>query len=613
MNKTEIETYESSLVNVSVVPHSNTRLIFKSMKMRSIYHIFVVLLVALVFSACSQDEVVSQQVDANLVQIDAKIENIEPKSRAEIGIDGKGRFIDGDVITLYVNGNQCKSILSAGNWQNDLSWDKIEGESASFKAFFPQLKHNKSNFTHAVEINQNIDSNFEKCDLLYADKVQVNRGEKVNLNFRHLMSCLTVVLKTDDFTEEQLSNAIVKVRAYNKVEVKADGILGEIHDFDYQPDKSSMVEITFKYKGDGTFQAVMCPQDKLHYWSYDAWWLSISINGKTHLVKDPPQFLNNGTKFNAYESGKNVTLTYHVRHKDFANKTLWVPGVDIPDSAADKWEVWNRDLKTGFEVKHLPWNKEYGWFDCSKKNTESHQYNDMNKCWAATASNLIHWWLYNNDKYIQLYCEKKKVKSLSDLNVPHIYTNHHETEVFQAFRDKFTDEGSFARDGLAWYFLGKYINTTGRSELIKSDANKGGYFKEVLGENSQMSEKIAITNMKDLNGALKKAFLKKKGIGFSVLLPGFGASGHAMTIWGAKFDENGDVCAIFFVDNNDGTLNQPLGGLIEARVSEYEGDKTYLRGKACMENSYGKTAIEIKDIDLVDLREDAWKQYLGLK
>ena len=528
-------------------------------------------------------------------------------SRAVIGIDGKGHFVDGDAITLYVNDTPSTRTLSGGNWLPSLSWNEIQGESAHFRAFYPALNHNDWNFTHTVATNQNVDNNFEKSDLLYANEVEVRRGEPVKLNFRHLMSCITVVLMSDDYTEEQLSKAVVKVRAYNKVEMKANGEVGKIHDYVY--DKSQMAEVVFKYKGSGTFQAVMCPQGNLHYWSYGDWWLSINIDGKAHLVKDPPTTLNNGKRFDAYLPGQNVTLRYKVKHTDFANKTYWVDGVQgIPEPSSSEW----KPISHLSQLKHLPWKREYGWFDCSKKNTESSEpYYDMNKCWAATASNLIHWWLSRNDKYIQLYCQKKNVESLSQLGIPHLYKNHHETEVFQVFRDKFTDEGSFARDGMKWYFLGQYKNEVGRSQLINPNVPSGGYFKEVLGAHSTMSANTYISDMKLLNSTLKKAFMEKKGIAFSVFLPGFG-SGHAMTIWGAKFDEKGDVCAIYYVDNNDGTLGQEHIGLIEARVGEYEGNDQSLKGRACLENWEGKLAIQIQNIDLLDQREEAWKNYLGL-
>ena len=559
--------------------------------------------------SCSQDEEYNDFVSSeDKVVLLTQIGSAASDSRAVIGIDGKGHFVDGDAISLYVNGAQQTQTMSGGKWTPELLWKNLNGESATFRAFYPQLKHNDVSFTHTVATNQNEGKNFEESDLLFASEVTGRKGEKVKLNFKHLMSCLTVVLKSDDYTEAQLSQAVVKVNAYNKVDLKNDGTVGKVHD--YILDKSDMAEITFKYQGNGTFQAVMCPQGNLHSWWYpNDCWLSITIYGKTHILKEPPATLANGVPFNDYVSGQNVTLNYQIKNSNIANQRLWVDGVQgIPESSSSEWKLID---KTTSKLKYLPWKSEYGWFDCSKKNTaDSEPYHDMNKCWAATASNLIHWWLARNEANIQKYCLKKKVASLSELKVPHIYTNHNETEVFQAFRDKFTDEGSFARLGMEWYFLGKYKNEPGRSQLINPNVASGGFFKEVLGENTKMSELHAISSMKELNTAIKKGLLEKKGIAFSILMTGFN-SGHAMTIWGAKFDKKGDVCAIYYVDNNDGTLGQEHIGLIEARVGEYEGTDPEKKGRACLENWDGKLNIQIQTIDLLDLQEEAWKQYLS--
>ena len=53
-------------------------------------------------------------------------------------------------------------------------------------------------------------------------------------------------------------------------------------------------------------------------------------------------------------------------------------------------------------------------------------------------------------------------------------------------------------------------------------------------------------------------------------------------------------------------------GLIEARVGDYDGTDASMRGRACLENWEGRLAIQIQTVDLLDLREEAWKSYLGM-
>ena len=568
--------------------------------MRKIY-VCLVALVALTIVGCSHDEMNEVADASQLIRIHTTIG--EP-SRAVVGIDGKGYFEDGDGIGLYVNSSHRNAQMQGGQWTPAPSWDEIYGPTATFSAFYPDVNHWGSAFKHTVHTRQDLDNNFEQSDLLYAGEVTVNRGQDVHLQFAHVLSGLTVTLRSNHYTADQLAQAVVKVKGYNAIDVRPDGTLGKL--YDYRHGVNNIPEITLRHQQNGVFQAVMCPQS-VHELDYGSWWLSITIAGKHYTRKEAPVTLNDGRQFNRFEAGQNVNLIYNFNGKDleFANKTCWVEGIQgIPEPGSPAWKLVS-NLTT---QKYLPYKPEYGWFDCSKKSTTDSEYNDMNKCWAATASNMIHWWLIQNDSYVQRYCQQK---GISYDDIPHRYVDHHNTDVFQLFRDKFTDKGSFAKNGLDWYFLGHYQAALEAAQLINPHVESAGFFKDVFGSGSSMIEHHAIIDMNSLSSVLKDAFKHRQAIGFSILLPGFG-SAHAMTIWGAKFDENGTVCAIYYVDNNDGPIGETSIGLIEARVGEYEGTKYPQNiGRACMENSYGKIEINIQDIDLLNLRQDDWKQYFA--
>lgn len=51
-----------------------------------------------------------------------------------------------------------------------------------------------------------------------------------------------------------------------------------------------------------------------------------------------------------------------------------------------------------FEEEYLTWKEGSGWFDCNKT---FNYYGDGNMCWAAAASNLIHWWLAQNQNTLK--------------------------------------------------------------------------------------------------------------------------------------------------------------------------------------------------------------------
>ena len=569
-------------------------------------------LLALAITSCTKDDVLDTnddlQNDLNTtdvtVKLTTKIESIAPLTRADISVDGKGSFVDNDVISLLYNQEQKNLTLVSGEWTPALPWNEI-GSQASFSAFFPKVQLDYSNvFAHTVLTDQDKDNQFEKSDLLFADAVHANKGEQVNLNFRHLMSCITVVLKGNAYTHEEFESAKVQIKAYNKIDVMRNGTLGKLYDYKHGVDLMS--EITFHHKGEGVFQAAVCPQ-QIQGFDYRGWWLMITVGGKEYKVADPPEKLKDGTPFRNLVSGKNVKFTYSFYENDpeFSNKVSWVYGLkNMPDPSSDDWEVFHK--QDSYIRKHLPWNASYGWYDCSKKSTIDPSYDDMNMCWAATSSNMIHWWFDQNKAYVDEYYRLNPSKKGT---IPSQYINHHDSEVFQVFKTNFIDEGGFPDLGSDWYFLGKYNAPANAAHLI--NPKSGGYFKDVFGQNTTMTQRVGIVTMDDLTAALKNAFRNKQAIGFAVIMKGFG-SAHAMTIWGAKFDKKGDVCAIYYTDNNDGNLGQIPVGLIAARVGEYEGNEyPEFRGKACLENSQGKTAIYIQNLYLLNLKQDEWKQYLN--
>lgn len=59
------------------------------------------------------------------------------------------------------------------------------------------------------------------------------------------------------------------------------------------------------------------------------------------------------------------------------------------------------------------------------------------------------------------------------------------------------------------------------------------------------------------NETIKDALANRKAIGASLGIAT--SSGHIETIWGAEFDENGDIAYIYMSDNNDRDLFESDG------------------------------------------------------
>lgn len=382
--------------------------------------------------------------------------------------------------------------------------------------------------------------------------------------------------------------------------------------------------ITPQKTSDGAYLAIICPQPATDY-KDESGLIRLTGNGKEAIFKAPER-LSDGSVLSSFEAGKQTEITLNVEtgKPDLANKTLWVYGVNAPDFPGKEniptfppytkvfpAGEWFRYNYTFSEEQHLTWKEGCNWFDCNK--SENYDENDRNLCWAASASNLIIWWLVNNRPYIEAYDKEYgssvtagsiTVQRPSDEFKP-LYSNGtvNRAPVFEFFKTWFPDRGSWNSAGVNWFMNGN------RKNLLTPKLNDfPGFFHEVF----QTTDNIATDsnrqpNREQFNDFMIDALLNKKAIGFNVYdIAGTGTGNHAMVIWGAEFDETGTVSHIYYCDNNKS--DQDANGAIIARVQViYENNATYFKE---LDNEDGmiKKNYPITCLCSVDLRHDIWKQ-----
>ena len=239
----------------------------------------------------------------------------------------------------------------------------------------------------------------------------------------------------------------------------------------------------------------------------------------------------------------------------FKNTTHWVKGlknIPIPDKQhwGIAWEArFDGDTQISSERIGLEWTPNMGWYDCTKIFPEDGDHSipenkDSNLCWAAVTSNLVHWWLDQNKDNIDQYGKYT--------NGPKVYTDALHSEVFDYFKNRFTNEGSFIESGLNWFFFNKYPSgNSNMASLNMLGREHKGFFTDVVGENGFFNTNLyRPTYGSNLNEDLKKAFTQGEAIGLSILTTG-GKGGHALTVWGAHFNENEVVDKLYVCENND--------------------------------------------------------------
>ena len=554
------------------------------------------------FTACTNEDIVESSAD--VVNI---VTEIEPSKDSRISIreDGRGSFTSGDQISLYTNGYSKRTLTFNNNtWTPELSWSEIGTGQVNFLSYYPANPFTYYNGFNCVrvEVDQSKSNAFEKSDLLIA-KTTVHSGEKVRLNFKHAMSRLTVKLGSNFLTPSDLAKAQIKIWSFPYMEM--DERTGT-----FKRDRGGTSQIIMRHLKEGTYQAIVCPHPIFDEW-HNTQWMTISINGTTYTYLAPKK-LSNNQSFDQFESGKEVILNININKKDieenwptdvnqvdWRNKTMWVYGLkNIPTT--DKWGWY---FNNQYNIIGLEWQRDYGWYDCTKIDpvdpySPSH---DSNLCWAAACSNLIYWWLDQNADYIQRY----------GYNGPMVYKDAFDCGVFQYFKDHFTNHGLFIQSGMNWFFKGIKPPYNGDDVAsLRPNKNHTGFFKDVF-ENTTL---LRMASGRTLSEDLKQAYINKEAIGLSIILKA-GLAGHAINIWGAEFDANGEVCKLYITENNDNeearqgiSPMQPgklcPAGIFPKKVIKKADDEYWMES-----STQGQYTILINDLVYLSPHHQAWENY----
>ena len=182
---------------------------------------------------------------------------------------------------------------------------------------------------------------------------------------------------------------------------------------------------------------------------------------------------------------------------------------------------------------------------------------DGNQCWAKTDANMLHWWFVQNKDNIDQYKTKKAADAVAKGDVfdsaPYepFYTRgladnreHEKSSIANLFRKTCINKGGDPANGLNWYLFG--LNFANAKPLSRPPA----LFKDVFDKDNTPVARVTIRTKKEFEGVLKDALNSKKAVG----LNRYGAQDntqHAITLWGAAFDEDDNIVAIYVVDNND--------------------------------------------------------------
>ncbi|MFS2414174.1 IdeS/Mac family cysteine endopeptidase [Bacteroides thetaiotaomicron] len=547
-------------------------------------------------------------------------------TRADIGEDGSGAFADGDKIGLYIEqktGTYRHIILTRENgaWTPRLKKSDLGDGLVTLNAYYPGRDDIQNEITdgihkHPVSNDQQAEG-YEASDLLWSNKtVSAGSipGNRIEMPFGHALHRLVVNIESKE--GELPEDLAVSVRGRTQ---------GSTYLFTGQviPAEDSETEwIAARKLDDGRYCAVFYPQ-KLKQGEE---WVKISTGSKESVYKFPATVGGSSS----LEAGRQTTLRLTLKQNgavepgpepvpgEWANSKRWVYGIKAPVCDPDEVKTYFPALesfpqgewfKTGESLpEYLNWSPACGWYDCDKRNMFGSYpdfIEDGNLCWAAGASNLLHWWMYHNRAYIEAYDRKYGADPYPDFPRPSMtFTDQEESEIFDLFRENFANMGNWDDAAVNWFLNGTVGTLYPNDPDIESKFR--GYFTDVFSGVSAATSSPMFTK-EDFNRTVKEALTNRQALGF-VRLTISDREFHAMVIWGAEFDEAGDVSAIYYVDNNDYYNFEGTGS-----TNDYQHHRVirtpiwYNDDVWPVHMGTGKSTY-IKDLTTVDLRRDIWQK-----
>lgn len=276
----------------------------------------------------------------------------------------------------------------------------------------------------------------------------------------------------------------------------------------------------------------------------------------------------------------NPVTEYHNEESNQLRTILWTQGITPPQMGGDHSQF-QRELTydnngniiyINYNAPYLPGN---GWYDVNK--STNFEQNDVNLCFAAAAANSLHWWMDRNSSNIDRYLDKNpdntQIQKLEHLRSS--YQDQQHSGVYNIFRDQFKGKpDGYWSDLLQDQFLnGYYLSSSGGTNDSAAAQNKlqtegpdkhGGFFYEAFGIDRLSERRYYDWGFDALNRELKELLL---GGNLVLLTYSVGANAHVVTVWGAEFDQSGNIQAVYFSDSDD-TANQ---GMVRYRLVNING------------------------------------------
>lgn len=573
-------------------------------------------------SACNDDVMDPTEISGNDI---LKLNFSTIDTRADLDDSGVGTFSENDKIGLYIdNGAKIEYrelTLVSGEWQPLLRRSEFGSGALTISAHYPartDISAQAEDAKISIAENQTSDG-YAQSDLLFAQRTLPEGVLQADFSFTHLLHRIRIQCSGE-------SN--VSLEVHSRMEGSVNLLTGDVSADD------SFGWIAPRKNTDGSFEAVILPQSAEVFRDEPGLLKIKTSKGESSYLA--PEMLD-GKPLDRFLAGQQLTIRLSIKQtpSDLANKSMWVYGLHVPDFPGedklptydlyDKVDpgVWFRKKRDYEEIQNLTWAEGCGWYDCHK--SPDYTEDDSNICWAASASNLLLWWMNLNKAYIDAYtrdwgnsvrsADGKYVYELPSSDFLPLLTPNGQVNrnaVFNFFKVYCKNQGSWNSSGVRWFITGEStdIPTEFAGDYFP------GFFTHVFDQNDVIATDSRSPTKEEFNTFIVNALQNRQALGFTVYdIAGQRTGNHALVIWGAEFDSEGIISHIYYCENN--MADQDVNGAVISRVRvSYKRDELYPSNPAYYpffttlqpQNGSPSKSYKITSLCAVDLRQDIWAE-----
>ena len=254
---------------------------------------------------------------------------------------------------------------------------------------------------------------------------------------------------------------------------------------------------------------------------------------------------------------KNDNVVQYTNEDGEIRTVIWAKGINAPVMGAGgdfKKEVTRGGFDT-YVIYKAPFSSGNGWYDVNKTRSGGNIDIDKNLCFAATASNMLHWWFDQNSESVDNYIAKngdiiRANRRLSELK--NSFESQEESKIFELYKVLYGyNERGFYTDLLMDLFINGYRPKLNGATNIENDNlipdNNGGFFYDVF-KGEKLTDRTYGGDYEYLSEKLKEVLGDGGLVGLSHKAL---SRNHIVTLWGAEYDLNGNLKAVYVSDSDD--------------------------------------------------------------